>query len=168
MPSMSLSCSFAPLLKKGAASKEENQSTQKDCQSQKRCAFGTPDDIQNYPNESVFHYSFLLKFKPGLIFQPRLFSRVPARRESLKAPAEREPLNITQPTNAIASETKTIISVGRRAVNAKSRSAMAVLERAGEKVFLWLQNRFFSDTNLFYRREHRGRRGFLDGINRIF
>jgi hypothetical protein len=65
MPLMSLSRSFAWLL---TASKPENQSTQKDRQSQKRCAFGAPDDTQNRPNERVFHCFFLLKFETAACF----------------------------------------------------------------------------------------------------
>jgi hypothetical protein len=78
MPSMTLSRSFARLLK-GAAAKPENQSTQKDCQSQKRCAFGALDDTQNRPNESVLHCFFLLKINnPGLL-SSRGYSSGPRR-----------------------------------------------------------------------------------------
>jgi hypothetical protein len=47
-------------------------------------------------------------------------------------------LHITHPANAITSEAKTIISVGRQTVNAKNQTAMAVLEQVGEKGFLCL------------------------------
>jgi hypothetical protein len=88
MPSMTLGCSFTRLLNKGAAAKPENQSAQKNCQSQKRCAFSTPDDTQNRPNESVFHCFFLLKFNNRGLLSSRGY------------------LTITQSTNAITSEAK--------------------------------------------------------------
>jgi hypothetical protein len=118
---MSLSRGFTRLLKKGAATKPENQDTQKDRQTQKRCAFDAPDDTRNRRNESVFHYFFLLQFNNRGLLSSRGYS-----------------LNITHPANAITSEAKTIISVGRQTVNAKSRAAMAVLEQVDEKGVLYL------------------------------
>jgi hypothetical protein len=52
-------------------------------------------------------------------------------------------LYITQPTNALASEAVTIISVGRGAVNAKSQPAMAFWSRLVKKSFCACKMDFF-------------------------
>jgi hypothetical protein len=79
MPSMTLSCGFTRLLKKGAATEPENRGTQKNRQQQKRCAFGASDDTNNRPNESVFHCYFLLKIGNLRVLSRQGYSSGPRR-----------------------------------------------------------------------------------------
>jgi hypothetical protein len=151
MPSMTLSCGFARLLNKGAATEPENRGTQKNRQQQKRCAFGAPDDTNNRPNESVFHCYFLLKIgnlrvlsRQGYSSGPR---KVRLRPVSTRRRAEvgrdlakggQEPLNITQTANAVTSKAKDYYISLRSGCQRKSQSAVAVFKRGIKRVFLCL------------------------------